>query len=163
MKKVFLLLVVGMLTLVASAQEQVVIKAGTIIPLQANNQVKAADVEEGQIVDFGVMQDVSVDGICAIPKGTLVKGVVSEAKKSSLAGTKGRLVISIKNLVLNTGEPLYFTNTDVRISGKNRTPLAVVLGCLVWPCIFIPGSKAVMPAGYEVHATVAANTAVAVK
>ena len=41
---------------------------------------------------------------------------------------------------------------------KNRTPLAVVLGCLVWPCIFIPGTKAQMPQGYEVEAMVASNT-----
>ena len=54
-------------------------------------------------------------------------------------------------------------NTDVRINGKNRTPLAVVTGILLWPCIFIPGSKAVMPAGYDVQATVASNTTVSAK
>jgi hypothetical protein len=74
--------------------------------------------------------------------------------------TKGRLVININNLILPNGEPLYFTNTDVRIYGKNRTPLAVALGIFVWPCIFIPGSKAVLPAGYEVQATVATNTTI---
>ena len=162
MKKIFLLLTAGMLSLMASAQ-QVTVKAGTIIPLQSNYQVKAADVEEGQTVDFSVIQDVNVDGVCAIPRGTIVKGKVTEAKKSSLAGTKGRLTISINNLFLPNGEPLYFSNTDVRISGKNRTPLAVVLGLFVWPCIFIPGSKAVMPAGYEVQATVASNTIVTTK
>lgn len=163
MKKLFLFLAVGMLSLTATAQKQVTLKAGTIIPLQSNKQVKAAGVEEGQMVDFSVIQDINVDGLCAIPKGTLVKGKVNEAKKSSLAGTKGRLYITINSLLLPNGDPLYFTNTDVRISGKNRTPLAVVLGCLVWPCIFIPGSKAVMPAGYEVQATVASNTIITVE
>ena len=164
MKKNFVLsIVLAVISVASFAQKKVTIKAGTIIPLQSVKQVMAADVAEGQIVDFSVVQDVNYDGICAIPRGTLAKGKVSEARKSSLAGTKGRLVITINNLILPNGEPLYFTNTDVRIYGKNRTPLAVVLGILCWPCIFIPGSKAVMPAGYEVLATVAANTTFAVE
>lgn len=137
-----------------------VIKAGTIVPLQSVNQVKAADVEEGQLVDFTVIQDVCIDGACVTPRGTLVKGKVTEAKKSSLAGTKGRLKININSLTLPSGDPLYFTNSNVIISGTNRTPLAVVTGIFVWPCIFIPGTKAVMPAGYETQATVASNTTV---
>lgn len=120
-------------------------------------------MSEGQTVDFNVIRDVNIDGVCAIPRGTLVKGKVVEARKSSLAGTKGRLVISINNLFLPNGEPLYFTNTDVRIYGKNKTPLAVALAVLCWPCIFIPGSAAIMPAGYEVQATVAANTTITVE
>lgn len=147
----------------AQETKSVEIKAGTIVPLQAVNTVKAADVEEGQTVDFRVSQDVMVNGVCAIQRGTLVKGKVTEAKKSSIAGTKGRLGINVNSLILPSGDPLFFTNTDVHISGKNRTPLAVITGIFIWPCIFIPGSKAVMPAGYEVQATVASNTTVVAK
>lgn len=163
MKKVSLALMLGMVSLTSFAQKQVTLKAGSIVQLQSVNQVKAADVEEGQTVDFQVVQDVNVDGVCVIPRGTLVKGKVSEARKSSLAGTKGRLVININSLNLPDGEPVFFSNTDVRINGKNRTPLAVVTGLFIWPCIFIPGTKAVMPSGYEVQATVAANTTITVK
>ncbi len=148
-------------TMFAQGTKSVEIKAGTIVPLQAVNTIKAADVEEGQAVDFKVSQDVMVDGVCAIQRGTLVKGKVTEARKSSLAGTKGRLGINVSSLTLPSGDPLFFTNTDIRISGKNRTPLAVVTAIFIWPCIFIPGTKAVMPAGYEVQATVASNTRVA--
>lgn len=140
------------------AQKKVTIKAGTIVPLQSINLVKAADVEEGQSVDFRVINDVKVDDVIAISKGTLVKGSVTEARKSSIAGTKGRLKISISNLILPNGEPIYFSNTNVSLSGKNRTPLAVVTALFIWPCIFIPGTKAVMPSGYEVQATVASNS-----
>lgn len=142
----------------SNAQQKVTLKAGTIVPLRAIQEVKAADVEEGQMVDFAVLQDVKVDGAVVIPAGLAVKGRVSEASKSSVAGTKGRLVITIDRLNLENGDPIFFSNSAVRIYGKNRTPLAVVLGVLVWPCIFIPGTKAVMPAGYEVQAVVAANT-----
>lgn len=164
MKKIFSFVVASLLcTQFTFAQQEKVIKAGTIVPLQSVNQVKAADVDEGQTVDFRVTQDIMVDGKCVIPRGYLVKGKVTEACKSSLAGTKGRLVINISSMNLPSGEPVFFTNTDVRINGKNRTPLDVVTGILLWPCIFIPGSKAVMPAGYDVQATVASNTTVSAK
>ncbi len=166
MKKIISLIIITMFCIgkiAAQAGKEVIVKAGTIVLLQSVNQVKAADVEEGQMVDFKVVQDVIVDDVCVIPSGTLVKGKVTEARKSSLAGTKGRLSINISYLNLQSGTPIYFSNTDVRIRGKNKTPLAVVTGLLIWPCIFIPGTKAVMPAGYEVQATIAANTAISVK
>ncbi len=163
MKKFLMSIAAVILCSTAVAQKQVVLKAGRIVPLQAVNQVKAADVSEGQTVDFQVEQDVNVDGVCVIPRGTIVKGKVSEAKKSTIAGTKGRLIININRLNLPDGEPVFFSDTDVRIYGKNRTPLAVVTCLFIWPCIFIPGTKAVMPAGYEVQATVATNTTISVK
>lgn len=147
----------------AMAQKKVTVKAGTIVPLQAVEQVKAADVSEGSTVAFRVTANVMADGSVAIPQGAMASGVVTEAKKSSIAGTKGRLTIKLVNLILPNGEQIYFSNTMARITGKNRTPLAVVTGLFVWPCIFIPGSKAVMPAGYEVQAVVSANTDVTVQ
>lgn len=162
MKKLLLMMTVALMSNYAMAQQQVTIKAGTIVPMQSVNTIKAADVNEGDLIDFQVMQDINVDGITAIPRGTLVKGKVSEAKKSSIAGTKGRLTIIIDRLNLSSGEPVFFTNTYVRIFGKNKTPLAVITGCLIWPCFFIPGTRAEMPAGYEVHATVASNVTITV-
>ena len=64
---------------------------------------------------------------------------------------------------LPNGDPIFFSNTVVNISGNNRTPLAVVTALFVWPCIFIPGTKAVMPEGYEVMGMVASNVDVTVE
>ena len=163
MKKLTLLLLMMIVSSAICAQKQVVLKAGTIIPLAASQTVKAADVSEGDMVNFYVLRDVNVDGVCVIPKGTLAKGKVTQARKSSVAGTKGRLTIEISSLLQDNGEPIYFSNTVARFYGKNRTPGVVVATVFVWPLIFIPGSKAVMPEGYEVHATVAANMTISVK
>ena len=106
MKKIFSFVVASLLcTHFTFAQQEKVIKAGTIVPLQSISQVKAADVEEGQTVDFRVTQDIMVDGKCVIPRGYLVKGKVTEARKSSLAGTKGRLAINISSMNLPSGRP----------------------------------------------------------
>ncbi len=160
MKKFFFVVSLMLACCNAMAQKQVTVKAGTIVPLASVEQVKAADVHEGQTVDFRVMRDIMVDGFCAVPQGTIAKGKVTEACKSTVAGTKGKLVINIANLTLPDGTPLYFANTDVRVYGKNRTPVSVVVGVFTLFGFLIPGSKAVMPAGYEVQATVAANTTI---
>lgn len=160
MKKFFFAVSLALAYCNVMAQNQVTVKAGTIVPLASVEQVKAADVNEGQTVDFRVLRDIMVDGVCAVPQGTIAKGKVTEARKSTVAGTKGKLVINIANLILPNGDPLYFSNTDVRVYGKNRTPVSVVVGLFTLFGFLIPGSKAVMPAGYEVQANVAANTTV---
>ena len=158
MKTLILSFIALFVSSMAMAQEKVVIKAGTIVPLQAAQTVKAADLNEGQVVDFVTISPLTIDGKTVFERGAIVKGKVIEAKKSTIAGTKGRLVISIQKMTLPNGSPLFFSDTTVRVYGKNKTPLAVVLGCFIWPCIFIPGSKAEMPQGYEIDAMVASNT-----
>lgn len=146
----------------AFAQQSVVIKAGTIVPLEALKTIRAAEVHEGETVDFKVSRDVNVDGKTVIPAGTLAKGTVYEAKRSTAFGTRGRLGIKLRYLTLPSGEQVSFTSSEVYIKGVNRTPLSVIIfcfTCLPFPC----GGKAQMTAGYEVDATVASNTTVVVK
>ena len=113
MRKLFMCLVLCVLSVAVFAQKEVNVKAGTLVPLQVVNPTKAADVQKGQKVAFREM----------IP----------------------------------------LTNGDVYVTGKNRTALSVVLFALVvWPACFICGSKAEIPAGYEVQANVASNTMVKV-
>ena len=144
------------------AQKQVTIKGGTIVPLESTAKIKAADVNVGQTVDFRVSKDVLVDGIVAIPCGTIAKGTVYEAKRSTAFGTKGRLGIKVRYLTLPSGENISFASSDIYIQGQNRTALFVVVfifTLLPFPC----GSKAVMPLGYEFDATVANNTTVTIE
>ncbi len=152
----FFVLLAGCMVL---AQDKVTVKAGTVVSLESVKEVRASRSHVGEVVDFKVLRDVKVDGKIAIPAGTLVKGAVYEAKRSTAFGTKGRLGIKIKYLNLPNGDVLNFTSSEVYITGKNRTAISVVVfffTLLPFPC----GSKAVMPAGYECEATVANNTTV---
>ena len=121
-------------------------------------------MDEGQKVSFRVSRDINVDGVTAIPYGTLVSGKVYEAKRSSWWGTRGRLGIRIDEIQMPTGEIVPLQNGDIYIKGKNRTALSVVLfAIVVWPACFICGSKAEMPNGYEIQANIAANTVIKVE
>lgn len=166
MKKIFLKSAFVSWLLVSSAcafaQTQMTeIKAGTVVELQSAKTVYARDVEIGDNVKFTVVSDVRNGGQVLVPAGTLADGVVTEAKKSSLAGTKGRLSVDLKSLTLSDGTTVPLSGT-VRVTGKNRTPLAVITALFVWPCIFIPGTKAVLTEGYGARATVVANTEITV-
>lgn len=163
MKKLFVCLFLCMLSAATFAQKEVTVKAGTMVPLQIVNPTKAADVQKGQKVAFRVSRDINVDGVTAIPYGTIVNGTVYEAKKSSWWGTKGRLGIRINKIMMPNGEMIPLTNGDVYVTGKNRTALSVVLFAVVTlPACFICGSKAEIPSGYEIQANVASNTMVKV-
>ena len=156
-------LILCLMSAATFAQKEVTVKAGTMVPLQITNATKAADVSVGQKVAFRVSRDINVDGVTAIPYGTIANGTVYEAKKSSWWGTKGRLGIKITEMFGPNGEMIPLANGDVYVTGKNRTTLSVLLFCFVTiPACFICGSKAEIPNGYEVQANVAANTLVKV-
>lgn len=151
----------GLMCISTYAQKEVTLKAGTLVPLQSVNKVAAADVDEGASVNFRVSRDINVEGITAIPYGTMVKGKITEAKRSSWWGTKGRLRVQITEIAMPNGEIVPITNGNIAIYGKNRTALSVVLFCFVTiPACCICGSKAEMPEGYEIQANIAANTTV---
>lgn len=165
MRNIILGLLMMAVSATAFAQEkkQVTIKGGTIVPLEAVSEVRGAKADEGDKVNFKVSRDVMVDGVVAIPAGTIAKGTVYEAKRSSWWGTRGRLGIHLNYLTLPSGDNVSFAASDIYIKGKNRTALSVVTSLFVWPCCFICGSKAVMPIGYEYDATVASNTLVTIE
>ncbi len=162
MKKVLALLLVLTCSAFVFAQDkkEVTIKAGTIVPLESVNSVRASEVNLNQSVDFRVTSDVKVGDEVVIPRGTIAKGTVIEAKRNTWWGTKGRLGIKLRNVVLPNGDVLYFSSSDVYISGKNRTALSVVLAIFVLPCCAIHGGRAEMPAGYEVDAEIAGTTTI---
>lgn len=162
--KHLLFIAFAFMTLIAKAQtkEQVTLKGGTIITVAAVENLKAANCNVGDRVNFKVVRDVKVDGKVAIAAGTLAFGKVTEAKRSSCFGTKGRLSINLSHLTLPDGETVPFTNSNINITGKNLTPVSIVVFCftlLPLPC----GTKAVLKAGTEYEAMIANTTLVEVE
>lgn len=152
MKK-FLFAAFIILSSISVHAQTVKVKAGTIIPMRSMVTELARDCEIGKIIKFQVTDDIKSEGKLVIPKETIAIGHVTEARKSTVCGTKGKLNIAIDYLTLENGEKIYLTG-NVYISGKNKTPLAIVVGCLTWFGLLIPGTKAVLNEGYETIATI---------
>lgn len=159
MRNFLFTLFLSLLSTTTFAQQEVTLKAGTIIPLKVVNTIAAADVAIGDKVGFSVSRDININGVTAIPYGTLASGKVTLAKKSSWWGTRGRLSVEITELVMPNGTVIPLENGNIQIKGKNRTALSVLLFCFVTiPACAICGSKAEMQNGYEIQANVATNT-----
>ncbi len=161
MKKVLLSLFLMATSMSVFAQKEVTIKGGTVVPVEAIRNIRATEVNEGQNVDLKVSRDVVVDGVVAIPAGTIVKGNVYEAKRSTAFGTRGRLGITLTHLYTANGETVNLVSSNIYIKGKNRTAISVIVfifTLLPFPC----GSKAELKTGVEYSAMVAGNTTITV-
>lgn len=162
MRKVLLFCLLLSSTLCFAQSSKVTLKTGTIVELEAAETVYARNAQEGDLVKFRVIGEIKVDGKTVVPVGTMAEARVTEAKKSSLAGTKGRLAMDITNLVMPDGTKVPLIG-KCTVNGKNRTPLAVITGCFFTPCFLIPGTKAVLTEGYYTKASVYTNTEVTVE
>ena len=139
-------------------KKKLFLKQGRIVPLRSSNTVAAADVKVGEKVLFSVSRDINVGGVTVIPYGTAVSGKVTLAKRSSWWGTRGRLTVDINELLMPDGTVIPLQNGNIKILGKNRTVISVVLfAVVIWPACFLCGSKAEMQAGYEIQANIASN------
>lgn len=116
----------------------------TAQPLSSKTQVK------GELIALLTAEDVFVDGVVAIPKGTAATGQVSDARMKGAMGMGGRL--TLRPLYLRLG------NRTVRLAGSKDDsggvqPGAVIGTALVAP--FFTGKSAVIPEGSFLQSYVA--------
>lgn len=122
----------------------VILKAGTEIPICSDYEIRAKEVKEGQTISFKVSRNIILEGVIAIPSGTLVEGKVYEAKtagkeimkinKRTMKEGKGCIGIKIESIIL-TNSTVVGVEGDVR--GKSIYNIAI-------------GRRAdIIPAGYE--------------
>jgi hypothetical protein len=75
----------------------VVIPDGTEISAVTTETLSSKTANEDDPVNFRVDADVIVDGSVVIAKGTLIKGVVSNSKKSGHFGHGGQLNVRLES------------------------------------------------------------------
>lgn len=72
---------------------QFILQDATPILLRLIRNVSSADAHVGDSVDFEVLEDVAVNGILVIPKGSVAVGTVTEAQSKRRLGRAGKLEI----------------------------------------------------------------------
>lgn len=142
------------------AQTSVTLKGGTPIMLETTTELASNKCIPGQIVDLRVSSSIIVDGECVIPAGTIAKGQVSNATKSSVLGKNGTLSVNIISVNAIDGTMVPLSGGNLSNFGKRRVGLAIVCGCFTLVGFLIPGSQAKIPAGSQVTAIVMSNTTI---
>src|SRR6202051_3249894 len=87
-----------------TAPARLTIPDGTPIQLQLAESVCSAHARVGDLLDFVVVRDVSVEGFTVIPAGTVASGSVTGVKRKRFLGIGGNIALKLNSVELANGE-----------------------------------------------------------
>ena len=141
----------------------VILNAGTSVPLETISMIRSDQVTVGQTIDFRVKSDVKVGDKTVISAGSIAKGQVMRAKKAKGLGKEGFVEIQIKSVQAVDGQEVLLSGGNVYQEGDDKQTLSILLGVLV--CILfltMKGKNAEVPPGYQVTSGVATTVTIKV-
>lgn len=117
------------------ATQPVTVPQGTLLQVRTNEAVDSKHAQEGQPVQFTVIQDVTFGGVLAIPRGATVHGVLTHVKNVGSGTLTGSAELALELTSLDLGGQSYPIQTDqfkVKSPGKGeRTAGNIVTGTLL--------------------------------
>jgi hypothetical protein len=135
---------------VSAESAPVVLHIGTPVPLVTTTPLSSKTNVKGDVVPLRTADDVIIDGVIAIPKGTDATGQVVDARAKGAMGMSGKLLI--RPLYLHVG------NTVVRLAGQAADSASVsagaVIGTVALGMAAFTGRSANIPAGTPLSAVV---------
>lgn len=143
------------------AGEPLILHDATPVKLRLSRNLSSADAKTGETVDFEVLEDVEVDGIVVIKRGSVAIGTVTEAEKKKRMARGGKLDVTIDSVRLVTDEKVALRGVKETAGGGHTggmTAGIVVTALVVWPAapffLFMHGKDTIIPKGTEIAAYV---------
>lgn len=134
---------------------------GTPIKLRLSETISSSNAKVGQEVPFDVVEDVSVDNVIVIPKGSTAIGTVTEAESKKSMGRGGKLNVSISYVRLKDEEKAALRAMQDNKGGGHVGAMTVgMVGTAIvfFPAapllLFIHGKDITIPQGTEITAFV---------
>lgn len=124
----------------AAAAAEVVLPDGTELTVITTEEITSKTATEGDPLNFKVDEDVKVNGKVVIARGTLVKGEISNAKKSGRMGKGGQLSIRILSTESVDGQKVKLRAAKGK-EGDDKTGTTVALVVLFGPLGFLKKGK----------------------
>ena len=141
--------------------EPIILKSGTVIPLENRSELNSDFVSDGQTVEFTVSRDVTVDGKIVIARGSLAKGQINSFTPKKGLGKGAMMSIDIKSVTAVDGQEIYLTGGDIKEIGENKAGLAWGLGLFVcFLFLLIKGNPAIVQGGYTFDAYTASTVTI---
>lgn len=151
---------------IAPTVTEVKIPDGTVIEIELKSTLSGETLNEGDPIDFTVVQPVQVGGVTVINRGAPAKGRVAAAKKAGRWGRAGKLGWAMQD-VMTVGSriPLRAAQSSAGGSSSGKVAIGVVATSLIfWPAAPLwglkKGKKASIPAGQRFEVFVHGDTAV---
>ncbi len=130
----------------------VMVRAGTQVAVAPLVEIASSKIKAGDSFEFIVVNDITENGVVAIPRGSKALGLVKWKTGKGIGGKSGKFEIEFKQLTVN-GKVVPLTGVH-RQEGKGNT-----VGAL-FGSIWISGRSAIMVPGQVVNALVAENTVI---
>lgn len=127
---------------------------GTPLELELQSNISSKEAQEGDIINFTVVNDVVVNGVTVIQKGAPAKARVAVAKKSGHWGKSGKLGWAMQDVLAADGTRIPL-RMEKKLSGDAKggtvTTGVIVTSLVFWPAAplwgFKKGKDVTMPAG----------------
>jgi hypothetical protein len=132
-----------------SEQSNLVLRAGTPVPLVTSGEISTKTHREGDQIELSVAEDVRVDGHVAIPLGAPAAAEITRRLPNGAYGKAGRLEVRL--LHVTVGGRQIRLDGEVRQKGAaNVAPAAAAGLATLAIAFFIEGKSARIPAGSKV-------------
>jgi hypothetical protein len=136
-----------------------ILEDGTPIKLVLSQNVSSADANVGDTVSFEVVEDVLVDGIVVVPKGSIAWATVTAAQHKKTMGRGGKLDMNIDKVRLADGSKTLLSATKNAKGGGHTgamTGAIVATSLILWPAapffLLIHGKDITIPKGTAITA-----------
>jgi hypothetical protein len=142
---------------------EVVLNAGTLVPLETIGVITSQGLTAGQTIDFKVRADVKVGEKVVIAAGSIAKAQVTRVNEPKAIGKQGVVELQVKSVQSVDGKSINLSSGSVYKEGEDRLGLSIGLGifiCLLF--LLMKGKNAEIAPGYQVDAVVASNTTITV-
>lgn len=134
---------------------------GTAVKLRLAETISSATAKTGQQIPFEVTEDVLVQGIVVLPKGSQAVATVTDAATKKSMGRGGKLDVNVDSARLTDGEKVQLRAVQDRKGGGHvgaMTGAMVATAIVFFPAaplfLFIHGKDITIPKGTEVTAFV---------
>ena len=97
----------------------VTVPQGTLLQVRTSEPVSSKRATEGTPVQFTVIQDVTLGGVLAIPRGATVHGVVTEVRRAGELAGKPELALQLTSLDLS-GQNYRIQSDEFKVRGPNK-------------------------------------------
>jgi len=141
------------------AATKFVLEADTPVKLVLGETISSADERVGNLVNFEVVEDVMVNNVVVIPRGSNAWATVTVAEPKKRMGRGGKLDINIDKVRLADGEKVLLRAVKGGKGGGHQGAMVgamVATSLVVWPAapffLFMHGKDISIPKGTQITA-----------
>jgi hypothetical protein len=143
MKRLLFCLFVILISAHLKSQTKVFLQEGTIVQVVLNENLDSKICKVGDPVSLEVFEDVVIDSMVVIAKGTHVDGTIVETKEANFAGIQGQLGFSIDYTMAVDGQRIKLRSYQ-QADGESRTEEVVIAAVILSPLFLVFKGKNVI-------------------